>query len=272
MSDSTINEIKKAMDNNVNAYNSLVKELYDYNKYSQLNADTGVMDNTKYINKYTGITDNTEIYDNLEQIIDSNLELKNQLIGIMGNQDVLLEEKAEIYKNKELLDNILKYKENKLDKEKSDLMDEMQMKKRNIEINILKYKKNKAEMNILYSIILFSILLILLKIIKMYGLLNDIVYTIIQYGIIIYFLYMVFKNIFDIVIRSEHNFDEYDSYWKQKVGENNVDLKDKAETDEEEPDMSKCTNLKEQQDKTNEEEEYDYEQYDEETEEYVLED
>lgn len=269
MSDSTINEIKKAMDNNVNAYNSLVKELYDYNKYSQLNADTGVMDNTKYINKYTGITDNTEIYDNLEQIIDSNLELKNQLIGIMGNQDVLLEEKAEIYKNKELLDNILKYKENKLDKERNDLMDEMQMKKRNIEINILKYKKNKAEMNILYSIILFSILLIVLKTIKLYGFINDVIYTFLQYGIILIFLYLVFKNIFDIIIRSEHNFDEYDSYWKQTVGDykNIIDKEDK-----EEPDMSKCTNLKEEQDKTNEEEEYDYEQYDEETEEYVLED
>lgn len=268
MSDSTINEIKKAMDDNVNAYNSLVKELYDYNKYSQLNADTGIMDNTKYINKYSGITDDTEIYDNLEQILESNQELKNQLIGIMGNQDVLLEEKAELYKNKELLDNILKYKENKLDKERNDLMDEMQMKKRNIEINILKYKKNKAEMNILYSIILFSILLIVLKIIKLYGFMNDVVYTFLQYGIIIYFLYIVFKNIFDIVIRSEHNFDEYDSYWKQTVGDykNIIDKEDK-----EEPDMSKCTNLKEEQDKTNDED-YEYEQYDEETEEYVLED
>tara|TARA_Y100001970_G_C14234859_1_gene861159 strand:- start:1961 stop:2758 length:798 start_codon:yes stop_codon:yes gene_type:complete len=265
MGDSVINGIKKAMDDNVNAYNSLVKELYEYNKFSQLNADTGIMNNTKYTNKYSGITNNTEIYENLEQIIDSNQELKNQLIEIMGNKDVLLEEKAEIYKNKELLDNILKYKKNKLDNEKSDLMDEMQMKKRNIEINILKYKKNKAEMNILYSIILFSILLILLKFIKMYGLLNDTIYTIIQYGIILYFLYMVFKNIFDIVIRSEHNFDEYDSYWKQKVGEDNVDVKVNIK-EKEEPDMSKCTNLKEQQDKTNDEEEEN------ENEEYLLED
>ena len=99
------------------------------------------------------------------------------------------------------------------------------------------------------------------------------IYTFLQYGIILIFLYLVFKNIFDIIIRSEHNFDEYDSYWKEKVGENNVDLKEKADIEnEEEAQICKCTNLKEEQDKTNNDEEYYYEQYDEETEEYVLED
>ena len=268
MSDNTVNEIKKAMNDNISAYNSLVKELYNYNKFSQQNADTGIMNNTKYINKYNDISSNTDIYDNLEQILDSNLELKNQLIEIMGDKEVLLEEKAEIYKNKELLDNILKYKEQKMDKEKTDRMDEMQMKKRNIEINILKYKKNKAEINILYSIILFSILLIILKTIKLYGFINDIVYTFLQYGIILIFLYLVFKNIFDIIIRSEHNFDEYDSYWKQTVGDyKNIIDKDE---DEEEPDMSKCTNLKEEENLDNDE--YYYEEYDEEEGEYLLED
>lgn len=217
-----INEMKTTMDDNINAYDKILQEIYNYNKYMDLSFSGAGDYQGNFNNNYHD--DDTTLAD-LSGLLQQNSEYQKQLLTVLDKEaqsaSKSYNKSADMYRNQKFVEDVVSEKLDSVKKNYGELFDGLSNTKRNIEINNYYYKKNKVQIRILYYLIaLCAIIYILGYLNKNYNFVfNDNLYVLcvgILIGIFTIYLCYAF---YDIYLRDDHNFDEYKTFWKTRVGD-----------------------------------------------------
>jgi len=219
-----INKMKHSMNSNIAAYDSIVGELFNYNKHKQLHLNLANGSDGGFDNNYSN---ETTIKNNLLDLMNQNTEYQKQLLLTLDKESQSAtksyNKSADMYRNQKFVENVVEEEVDTLKKNNKDIFNGIDNEKRNIEINNYYYKKNKVQIQILYYLIGLCVLIYILGFLNktMNYLFNDNLY-ILCVGILlgIFGIYLCYA-FYDIYLRDDHNFDEYRTFWKTKVTDPN---------------------------------------------------
>lgn len=226
-------DISNTFVNNTNAYKEIVQEIYNYNKYIDLSFSDNNLNgnfNNNYSNTSTAIAD-------LSGLLQQTTESQNQLLTTLSKEAQYAEKSynksADMYRNQKFVKDVVNEKLDSVRNNYSDLFDGLSNTKRNIEINNYYYKKNKVQIRILYYIIALCALIYVLGYLnKNYNFVfNDNLYVLCVGLLIGIFIIYLCYSFYDIYLRDDHNFDEYKTFWKTRVGDVSgaIDIPDELE-------------------------------------------
>ena len=217
-----INKMKNSMEANIYAYDSNIEELFKHNKYNQFKILDSGMDSNTFIDNYSSYID---ISKNLLDLMDQNTKYQKQLLNTLDKESQSASKSynksADMYRNQKFVEDVVKEEIKSLKKNNKSLYDGLDNTKRNIEINNYYYKKNKVQIRILYYLIGLCILIYALGYLnKHYAFLfNDNFYVLCVGLMIGLFVIYLGYSFYDIYLRDDHNFDEYKTFWKTRVGD-----------------------------------------------------
>lgn len=163
---------------------------------------------------------------NIDNSIESSSEYLSKRIGMSRNQA----------KNQKLMTDTVEEEKQVLEQRNKALLDGIDSKKRMIEINNYYYKKYNAQTSMLYFIVKICILLIVLSFLneRFRFIYTDMLYSI-SVGVIsgLSFIYICY-GIYDIMLRDNRNFDEYDFGTMNRSSEDyeaNMESEDEEESE-----------------------------------------
>ena len=231
-----IDKMKDSMNSNIAAYDSVVGELFNYNKYKQLHLNHANGSDGNFDDNYLS---DAGIGDKLLDLMNKNTEYQKQLLLTLDKESQSASKSynksADMYRNQKFVENVVEEEVDTLKKNNKDIFNGVDNAKRNIEINNYYYKKNKVQIQILYYLIGLCILIYILGFLNksLNYIFNDNLYVLCV-GILlgIFGIYLCYA-FYDIYLRDEHNFDEYKTFWKTKVVDSNdkVDIPNEYEND-----------------------------------------
>lgn len=211
---------KDSFAKNMDTHDKLVEELYEYNKLMTQGVEYDDKTSTSFQNKYLG-EDAADMDSKLYEILEQNEDLKSQLMDVVNNDTFLIEETLDVYKNKELVNEILNYRTNNLEKKNDQINNDVSTKQRRVEIGLYTYQKNKAMIKMFYILIIYFFVMYAIHYVnRNIFTLKDRIYSILVGSVTSIFIIMIGRAIYDFNLRSEHIFDEYDDYWSGKIGMN----------------------------------------------------
>jgi hypothetical protein len=211
---------KDSFAKNMDTHDKLVEELYEYNKLMTQGVEYDDKTSTNFQQKYLG-EDAYDMDTKLYEILEQNEDLKSQLMNIVNKDTFLIEESLDVYKNKELVNEILKYRTENLEKKQDKVNNDISTKQRHVELGVYTYQKNKAMIRMFYVLIVYFFVMYAIHYVNRNILtLKDRIYSILVGAVTSIFIIMIARAIYDFNIRSEHIFDEYDDYWSGKIGLN----------------------------------------------------
>ena len=209
---------KDSFNKNMDTHDKLVEELYEYNKLITQGTEYDSKSSTTFQNKYQGENAN-DMDEKLYEIIEKNQDLKSELMEIVNNDTFLLDEELDMYKNKKFMNEILNHKLDVLEKTNDKMTYDMSSKQRNVELGVYAFQRNKSLIKMLYTLIIYIITICVIHYFNNNIFpLKDSVYAIIIGVITSIFIITILYRIYDFSRRSEHIFDEYNSYWDGKTG------------------------------------------------------
>lgn len=229
-----IDKMKQSMSQNINAYDKIIQEIYNYNKYVDLSFNGVNGRNGDFTDKYT---ESSNIISDLSGLLKENTDYQKQLLTILDKESQSASKSynksADMYRNQKFAENVVNDQLETLKKNNAGLFDGLTNTRRNIEINNYYYKKNKVQIRILYYlIVLCAIIYILGYLNQSYSFIFNDTFYVLCIGILIgiFAIYLCY-SFYDIYLRDDHNFDEYKTFWKTRVGDVSgaIDIPDELE-------------------------------------------
>lgn len=211
-----------SIDNNTQAYDEILDEIYDYNTLYQFGYSSDTLNKSSFEDKYN----DTDISDNLLELLDSNknmqMQLKNVIIKEGESIQKSINKTTDAYKNQMRMSQYVNEEKSILETKTKQLSDDIYDDKRQIEINNYYYKKNKAQTRILYTFIILCIVIYFLTMIQniLGNLIGQSLFNIIIGILIAIFIIFLFYSLYDILLRDDLVFDEYINNWSGKTGVN----------------------------------------------------
>ena len=172
---------------------------------------------TALTNSYTGTI--ADICNNFINLLDSNINLQTSMIENINKRSNVLGNtfnyNVDMYRNQKNMNDTVEEQTKSLKKRNFKYLEGVVNDKKQIEIYNYYYNKNKTQQNILYYLFIICIIVIILTYINLHFnfFLNDSIYSIIV-GLIfsLYVIYFIY-SFYDIVIRDDINFNEYNFMW-----------------------------------------------------------
>lgn len=217
----TIDKMKQSMNQNINAYDKIIQEIYNFNKYSDLSFQGVNGINGNFDSNYSESRSN--IISDLSGLLQQNTEYQKQLLTVLNKESQSISnsynKSADMYRNQKFVENVVNEQLKTLKKNNAGLFDGLTNTKRNIEINNYYYKKNKVQIRILYYLIaLCAIIYILGYLNKNYNFIfNNNIYVLCTGLLIGIFTIYLGYSFYDIYLRDDSDFDEYKTFWKTRV-------------------------------------------------------
>ncbi len=160
------------------------------------------------------LKDSHHSFDANFQVLDSNNIIKRfeDISGLVNIAKITYPKYLDASRNNLFMNNLIENEYNNLNDKTIISDNEINNNNRHNEIYKYHYKKNKAQLNILYSLFSTIIIVILLTLLnKNYNNIFTNASYIIIVGIICgVFIIYLFYQLYDIFLKSDHNFDEYD--------------------------------------------------------------
>lgn len=225
--------------NNFNTYDKTLDEIFRYNMYSQNNIKDDNFSKNKYKVIFNGasMNDNPSISDGLLELLDKNSKFQTELVKTLQKESEILSKSynksADLYRNQKMANDIIGDEFVVLEKRNEIYQKDINENKRTLEISNYHYKKNKAQTKILYALVFLCILIYII-----YGIHTSYpqIVTTEVYSILvgsagaIFFIYLMY-SLYDILMRDDHDFDEYKYYWRKKMDISGVtDIPDELDT------------------------------------------
>lgn len=231
-----LTKMETTMDQNITTYDKILEEIYNYNKYTDLlfsdaNGNKGDLD-VNYNNSGNIITD-------LSGLLQQNTQYQKHLLTILDKEAQSISKSynksADMYRNQKFAKDVINEKLETVKRNNNNLFFGLSNIKRNIEINNYYYKKNKLQIRILYYLIALCALIYILGYLnKNYSFVfNDNLYVLCVGLLIGIFTIYLCYSFYDIYLRDDHNFDEYKTFWKARIGDVSgaVDIPNELEID-----------------------------------------
>ena len=182
------------------------------------------------------------LYDNI--ISDVSTNLVDQMTDLSHNVQYLAPRFQNVVnqeKNQSLMNNTIKESKDTLVKRNRRLLDGVNENNRMTEINTYYIKRYRAQNNLLYFIIKLNVFIILLTLINnSYStILPDLIYAAIVGLTAAYGFITLCWRLYDIYVRNDRNFDEYDQHKFSKTSLNDTP----SFIDRDDYDLSKCKTL-----------------------------
>lgn len=185
------------------------------------NADTTKITNLEnsYGGSGSGSTSIDNIRNNFINLLDGNVNLQTSMIENINKRSNVLGNtfnyNVDMYRNQKNMNDTVEEQTKSLKKRNFKYLEGVVNDKKQIEIYNYYYNKNKTQQNILYYLFIICIIVIILTYINLHFnfFLNDAIYSIIV-GLIfsLYVIYFIY-SFYDIVIRDDINFNEYNFMW-----------------------------------------------------------
>lgn len=210
-------DLANALQTSHNTTDTLMEELYDYNVYG---SDQSLIDNNKY---YGASGDKSNILNNIRTMIISDLSMQQNIIASLNTSSEQIKKtynkSGDMYRNQKYMNSVVKSEHDALEKRNYDLLQGMDNKKRSIEINNYHYKRNNAQVHILYMIVYLCILSYVLYYLNenVKFIMPDLLYALLTGLTLGLFVLYIAYCLYDVYLRSDHNFDEYEMHWNKRA-------------------------------------------------------
>ena len=207
-----INNLKNTMNQNIDTYDKIVDELYNYNQYNQhkyYNDDHEEINN--YDDKYIEANKNNELI----QLLMSNADMQNELVNILDKESDSIQKtynkSADMYRNQKFMNDVIEEELDVLERKINPITESVNNNKRQIQISTYYYLKNKAQLRLLYYFIITCFIILVIHVLHktVSFIINDTIYSILIGFILAIFTIFFIHSCIDILLRDEHVFDEY---------------------------------------------------------------
>jgi hypothetical protein len=222
-----LSDIKTSFNDSHNAYSKIVDKIMDYDMFikNEYSRDVGgtVEDSANFTSEFPLIDDENEILEMLNNNADAINNLKEQMNETVKKNasDIsgTFHKSADMYRTQGFFEDVVEAQYDNLEGRIGKLNHDSMNKKRLIEINNYYYLKNKAQTRILRMFFGLTVLIGILHYMNanIPSLMNDTLYIILIGLMFAIFVIFLCYSLYDIIMRNDHNFDEYDYYWKRKV-------------------------------------------------------
>lgn len=209
------NKLLLAFENQNELFDKNIKQLFNETLYIN-NPNSSKIAELKDAYSNNNISD---ICDNFIDLLNNNVNLQISMINNINNKSKVLGNtynyNVDMYRNQKNMNEIVSEEKNSLEKRNYKYLEGVVNDKKQIEIYNYYYQKNKTQQNILYYLFIVCVIVIILTYINIHFnvFLTDTIYSIIV-GIIgsLYIIYFIY-SFYDILIRDNTNFNEYDFMW-----------------------------------------------------------
>lgn len=206
--------IKDAKEKQIYLNDALVKQMYNYDLYG---ANKSVKDN--YLNDTFNPLTGKDAITHLNTLIDNNTDTHVNTLNLLKNNALKLantyDYSSDMYRNQQYANNMINIEKDIIQKRYDSLYDTINESQRKFEINNYYYYKNRVQLDILYKFLFYLFLMIMLTFIHKIvpKIMNNILFSVL-FGLstALFFIYLC-RMLFDIYLRSDHIFHEYDSNW-----------------------------------------------------------
>jgi len=193
----------------------IIDQMYNYDLYG------------RYKDNSYNTAANNPTSDDLSTNLYNNLELQDSMLDTLYNDAKRIKRtynyNADMYRNQVNTNRLIKKEKDVVQKRYDYMISEITKNQRQHEIYQYHYYKHRAQLKIIKTFILLVIVLILLTFLnkKFHFAMNDTLYSVcIGICIAIYVIYTC-KQLYDIYLRSEFVFDEYDTGEKPSINIDN---------------------------------------------------